>query len=196
ASRKELKSRETEYRNLFEGCKDAVCIADLDRNFLEGSHAASMPFEGSTAELLRKSLFDFIAAGSEREMIDDYLGASLPINDLEIRLQNKEKNGEVRTCLLSIVIQKSEDQEPLVHGIIHDITNIKKAEVINLQAQKLAANERLVRMLAHEIRNPLNNISLSIENLQMDPDSAQPQLLDIIQRNSVRINQIISELLN
>lgn len=196
ASLQELKSRETKYRNLFEGSKDAVFIADLDMKFLEVNHAASMLFECSIAELLSRSLFDFIGGGSETRMIKDYLGESLPINDLEIRLQNKEKNGEVRTCLLSIVIQKSEDQEPLVHGIIHDITNIKKAEALNLQAQKLAANERLVRMLAHEIRNPLNNISLSIENLQMDPGSAQPQLLDIIQRNSVRINQIISELLN
>src|SRR5690606_18544854 len=82
------------------------------------------------------------------------------------------------------------------HGIIHDITNIKKAEYANLQTEKLAANERLIRMLAHEIRNPLNNIVLSVEHLMPDAGEEQKDFLGIIQRNSTRINQIITELLN
>jgi signal transduction histidine kinase len=85
-----------------------------------------------------------------------------------------------------------------VHGIIHDITNIKKAEIANLQAQKLAANERLMRLLAHEIRNPLNNINLSIDHFELPfVDTAkQKNLVDIIKRNCTRINQSITELLN
>ncbi|HJS53398.1 MAG TPA: ATP-binding protein, partial [Chitinophagaceae bacterium] len=64
-------------------------------------------------------------------------------------------------------------------------------------AEKLAANERLIRMLAHEIRNPLNNIILSIDQLMpMEKDDLQKSFMDIIQRNSLRINNIITELLN
>src|SRR5678816_1717600 len=82
-------------------------------------------------------------------------------------------------------------------GIIHDITKIKKAEMANLQAEKLAANERLIRMLAHEMRNPLNNIILSIDLLlPLEKDEFQKSFMDIIQRNSLRINNIITELLN
>jgi signal transduction histidine kinase len=85
----------------------------------------------------------------------------------------------------------------MVHGIIHDITKIKKAEMANLQAEKLAANERLIRMLAHEIRNPLNNIILSIDQLMpLERDELEKNFMDIIQRNSLRINNIITELLN
>jgi signal transduction histidine kinase len=51
-------------------------------------------------------------------------------------------------------------------------------------------------MLAHEIRNPLNNIILSVEHLSPTADETQKDFLGIIQRNSIRINQIISELLN
>jgi signal transduction histidine kinase len=85
-----------------------------------------------------------------------------------------------------------------VHGIIHDITNIKQAEKINLQKEKLAANERLVRILAHEIRNPLNNIKLSADNLAIInvADEKQKTMINIIQRNSIRINQMITELLD
>jgi signal transduction histidine kinase len=51
-------------------------------------------------------------------------------------------------------------------------------------------------MLAHEIRNPLNNIVLSVEHLMPDSGEEQKDFLGIIQRNSTRINQIITELLN
>jgi len=67
-----------------------------------------------------------------------------------------------------------------------------------LQAQKLAANERLMRIIAHEIRNPLNNISLSIqhfEDISADP-AMKKELIGIIQRNCKRINQSITELLD
>jgi hypothetical protein len=51
--------------------------------------------------------------------------------------------------LLSVSFQKDSHPYHSIHGIIHDITNIKKAEQANVQAQKLAANERLIRILAH-----------------------------------------------
>jgi signal transduction histidine kinase len=81
---------------------------------------------------------------------------------------------------------------------VHDITNLKKAEQANLQAQKLAANERLIRILAHEIRNPLNNITLAVDQLHVtrEDEAKQKNLVGIVQRNCVRINKIITELLD
>ena len=55
-----------------------------------------------------------------------------------------------------------------IQGIIHDITNLKSAEKATLQAEKLGAANRLVRALAHEVRNPLNNINLSVEQLAQE----------------------------
>jgi signal transduction histidine kinase len=67
-----------------------------------------------------------------------------------------------------------------------------------LHAQKLAANERLIQILAHEIRNPLNNICLSLEQLSTQADASDDNhyLIGIMQRNSGRINNIIKELLD
>ena len=84
-----------------------------------------------------------------------------------------------------------------VQGIIHDITNLKKVEKATLQAEKLAAAGRLVRTLAHEVRNPLNNITLSVEQMQQEvKDETGLLYLDIILRNGRRISDLISELLN
>lgn len=84
------------------------------------------------------------------------------------------------------------------HGIIHDITHLKKTEKTTLQVEKLAAAGRLVRTLAHEVRNPLNNINLSVDQLQqeLEEDATKKIYLDIIQRNSKRIGDIITELLD
>jgi signal transduction histidine kinase len=54
-----------------------------------------------------------------------------------------------------------------------------------------------VRTLAHEERNPLNNINMSVEQLEHNPVSEETDLfLNIIQRNSKRIGDLITELLD
>ena len=196
ASRSELQERETKYRNLFKGSKDAVFIADRNLLFTEGNEATTALIGVSNEELLNHSLFEFIVKATEKERLRQLLKEGKDFSDVEIELCSSD--GETRLCLVSFSFQKNGHPEHLIHGIIHDFTNIKKAELANLQAQKLAANERLIRTLAHEIRNPLNNITLAAEQLQVPGDNLEKQkyLIDIVQRNSNRINKIITELLD
>lgn len=193
---KELKAREIKYRNLFARSKDAVFIADQQLSLLEVNDAASQLSACPMEQLSARSLYEFIPDEKQKQKISKALETERDIDDLEIRFVSDDR--EIKICLLTLTFQEDVDSGRLVHGIIHDITNIRKAELANLQAEKLSANERLVRMLAHEIRNPLNNISLSIENLQLTYNDVarRENLLNILQRNSTRINQIITELLN
>lgn len=192
---RELKAREVKYRTLFEGSKDAVFIADTDLVFTEVNYSAVQLLYSANGRLAGRSLLDFIPDPVQRARIADLVKTAGNIDDLEVKVVDDAR--EVKSCLLSLYIQPDGDKMPLVHGIIHDITNIKKAELANLQAEKLSANERLIRMLAHEIRNPLNNIILSTEHLMPSgDDDPHKDFLEIIKRNSIRINQIISELLN
>lgn len=192
---KELKTREAKYRTLFENSKDAVFITDSDLNFSEVNDAAVQLLGYSENELVGRNLRDFIAEQRLNGKLKK-LGNGTDIEDNEVKIINN--SNETRDCLLSLATQRQADDETfVVHGIIHDITKIKKAEMANLQAEKLAANERLIRMLAHEIRNPLNNIILSIDQLMpVERDETEKSFMDIIQRNSLRINNIITELLN
>jgi len=195
-SLRELKERENKYRNLFKGSKDAVFISDKNLFFTECNHAASLLFNLDNSELLHHSLFEFLNEVTQKEKIRRLLEKEENINDIEIQIQDHQE--EAKLCLLSISFQKNSHPHHLIHGIIHDITNIKKAEQANIQAQKLAANERLIRILAHEIRNPLNNITLAIDQLQVphEDEGKQKNLVNIVQRNCTRINKIITELLD
>ena len=64
--------------------------------------------------------------------------------------------------------------------------------------EKFTATGRVARTIAHEVRNPLTNISLAAEQLQemTVPNNESSMLLDMISRNGIRINQLVSDLLN
>jgi signal transduction histidine kinase len=83
----------------------------------------------------------------------------------------------------------------------NNIAELKKmdAEVRELRSlEKFTATGRVARTIAHEVRNPLTNISLAAEQLQeMDIQNQESSvLLEMISRNTIRINQLVSDLLN
>lgn len=193
---KELKVRENKYRNLFEHSKDVIFIADTELKLSEVNNAGSILLGYEIHELISRNLFEFIPNASQKAIIHDRLEKGRSITDMEMEIENKDK--EIKSCLFSVSLQKNPDNKWMVHGILHDITNLKRIELANLQAQKLAANERLMRIIAHEIRNPLNNISLAIQHFDDISEDAdmKKELTGIIQRNCKRINQSITELLD
>jgi len=193
---KELKARENKYRNLFENSRDAIFIADQHLEFKEVNHAATLLFSSSRGNLLNNTLYDFIKNKSQQKQVVELFQEKNNVRNLEIEIESKKH--EMKSCLLSLTFLEAYPDEKLVHGILHDITSIKKAELANLHSQKLAANERLIQILAHEIRNPLNNISLSLEQLSTQSEMTEDSqyLIGIMQRNSTRINKIIKELLD
>jgi PAS domain S-box-containing protein len=147
-------------------------------------------------ELLNQSLYDLIEGDALRNEIHEAIESEGEVDDIEIVIVDQVK--EKKVCILSLTSQyENSGDEGDLQGIIHDITNLKRAEKITLQAEKLAATGRLVRTLAHEVRNPLSNIQMSveqIENSEIIPDNKI--FLEIIQRNSKRINDLITELLD
>ena len=66
-------------------------------------------------------------------------------------------------------------------------------------AEKFALTGRMAQVIAHEIRNPLTNVKLAIQQLQDDlvnPSESMLSLIEMIDRNCNRINQLIINLLN
>jgi signal transduction histidine kinase len=74
-------------------------------------------------------------------------------------------------------------------------------ELIKMRSiEKFAATGRIARTIAHEVRNPLTNINLAVDQLKSEvvvqEDETSTMLFTMIKRNSDRINQLISDLLN
>ncbi len=80
---------------------------------------------------------------------------------------------------------------------INDISRRKNAYEELVRSEKLAMTGRIARGIAHEVRNPLTNIQLSLHQLSSELNGSEDAktYVDIIQRNSERINLLINELL-
>lgn len=81
---------------------------------------------------------------------------------------------------------------------IKELADLNK-ELLDLRSQeKYAVTGRIARTIAHEVRNPLTNINLSIEQLKTEvPETETTDLFfKMIVRNSERINNLVSDLLN
>jgi len=82
--------------------------------------------------------------------------------------------------------------------IFQDITEAKLLEEELRRKDKLAVIGELAAGIAHELKNPLASVSGSAEVLResLQPEGEDARLLDLVVRESSRINQIIEEFLN
>lgn len=192
---KALRANEKKYRSIFELSKDAVLIADKELHFIDMNQATSVLLGYTKEELQQKRVFDLIADTTDKTLLQKFMKEEGEVSDLEIEMLTK--TGEKKTCIFS-ASATVDGSGSYYQGLLHDITNLKRAEKANLLIEKLGATGRLVRTLAHEVRNPLNNINMSVEQLMQNGDeNEESQLfLDIVQRNSKRIGDIITELLD
>src|SRR5205807_9586154 len=78
-----------------------------------------------------------------------------------------------------------------------DLTEIRRLERDLRMQDRLAAVGRLAAAIAHEIRNPLTSIAGSVSMLSGIPDLSEEhrQLLEIVTRESERLNGIITDFL-
>ena len=190
-----IKRNERKYRNIFEQSMDAVFIADMDLKFRDVNPAAKELLGYSTETLYNLELPEIIDDELTSARLRQLLQAGRGINDREVDI--KTGSGEKKSCILSASVETDEEGQSYIQGILHDITNLRKNEWLTLQAEKLAATGRLVRTLAHEVRNPLNNITLSAEQMMQEAnDEGSLLYINVIRRNSIRISNIIAELLN
>jgi len=79
-----------------------------------------------------------------------------------------------------------------------DLTQVRSLEETSRRQDRLAAIGRMAASIAHEIRNPLAAMRGSIQMLrsEMDHDSSQMELMEIILRESDRLNRIITDFLS
>ncbi len=188
-----LRANEKKYRSIFELSTDAIFLADNNLFFKDLNPATEILFDQPREELMQKSFLNFLTADDREKLIAELTEKNGVVNR-EVLLTTA--SGEKKYCLFSASEEETIEGE-YYQGIAHDITELKKAEKANLRMEKRGMADRLVHVLAHEVRNPLNNINLSLE--QLSPEIAESEskiFVDIIQRNSKRIESLITELLN
>jgi PAS domain S-box-containing protein len=192
---KKLKASETKFRSIFENSHDVIYISDKEGRLIDVNKSAENLFGYTHDELLAMNTVELYNDKEDRKVFIDAINKTGIFSNFEVIL--KDKFGNKKFCTITASIQRRDDNGNVIYqGIIHDMTKRKKAEHDLMIAEKLAITGKIARILAHEVRNPLTNINLSVEQLEEDLKEKDFQAyFEIIKRNSKRINDLVTELI-
>lgn len=189
---KSLKESENKFKNLFENAVEYVFIVDVDLNVIDANKAALKLFEcHNKEELINKNISDYFYP-----KIFETEKYSNPSLEIEFTLPEQNKKCY---CILNLSVVDADKK--FYQLVLHDITERRSNEQKEKLLEKQTLTGKVARVIAHEIKNPLTNIHLSIAELRMilsDKDSKEnpEDFISIIERNGKRINILIEDLLN
>jgi PAS domain S-box-containing protein len=195
---RELDEKEKKYRSLFERSIDPIFLANEHLQIIDVNGSFLKYFNYTLPEAFALTVRDLFADEADYQFCHSTLKDVEQIRDFEVALVDRQK--EKKVVLLNCVFIPDQASDFCCYqGIIHDLTLRKKAEKDMLLAERLSMTGKIARTIAHEVRNPLTNLTLALDQLKDEiPDKNEAVLLysDIIERNANRIEQLIGEMLN
>lgn len=195
-ARLKIAQRELRYKNLFERSVNPIVIVDKDFLINEGNRAFLQLLSISSEEVEGQSIGRFFLDEGRFMEFKKQVKSKGLVKRFEAILYKKEK--KKLYCEITTITQFNiQDEVSAYQLIINDLSKIKKQEQRIIRMEKLGLTGRLARSIAHEVRNPLTNINLSIEYLKEEfkGDEGKMVYFDIVERNSNRINELIENLL-
>ena len=185
------------HERIVESIRSGLVTSDLSGEIYTFNHAAAEITGHSADEMIGKTIFSLFG------------NIHLPIADSLEATDTGEQLPRFETDVLTpegFAVRVGYNVSPLVgedgarNGLIltfQDLTEIRTMEENVRRKDRLAAVGRVAAGLAHEIRNPLGAMRGAIQVLesQTPPESSQASLMEIILRESDRLNKIITNFL-
>lgn len=198
AATQSLASLRALHERIVESIRSGVVTTDLEGRIFT-FNAAAEEITGYEAEIVRGEDAS-ILFGDISEDIKQSLGAA-EAREASPRFEANCLTAEGLRLRLGFGISPLFSESGETTGIVitfQDLTQIRALEEASRRQDRLAAIGRMAASIAHEIRNPLAAMRGSIQMLrsEMGADPAQAELMEIILRESDRLNRIISDFLN
>jgi two-component system, NtrC family, sensor histidine kinase PilS len=176
------------HENIVQSMSGGVIATAMDGRITLVNRAAQQLLELSAAELQGRSVAHLFQdplphVGSRR-------------SDAEVRYSTARGFRKTFRVTVSALNVTARGEFGFVYTF-DDLTEIRRLEREMRLQDRLAAVGRLAAAIAHEIRNPLTSIAGSVSMLSDAPalNDEQRQLLDIVTRESGRLNNIITDFL-
>jgi len=161
-------------------------ISYVSRDLKNGEGIISSTFGG-------KHFTDFVEEKNQALVLDRWMAAQEGhLTPYEITATAKD--GSERNLLVTLRPVKGTDHFLLVQ---RDITEFKALEKKFYESQKLAAIGQLSAGIAHEVRNPLSSIKMSLQVLEkrMQPEGNDLKRFKIAQREVEHLETLVNDIL-
>lgn len=193
-----VKEGELKFRQLFERSIDAIYICDSENNLIDVNPALCQMLDYEIEEIVSTNMSRFFKHSEEFQSLYSMAKMKGEVRNFEATLVTK--NGLELICQMNSIARNDLSGNIIgFQGIIRDITTLKKAEEELLIAEKLSLTGKIARSVAHEVRNPLTNVSLASSQIReelTEENEEVEHLLKIVDRNIKRIGGLITDLLN
>ena len=186
------------HERIVESIRSGLVTTDLEGRIFSFNAAAeeisgykARDVRGQNASLLLGELKDKIAATVK----------AIETGEVSPRFETDCRTAEGLRLRLGFSMSPLSSEAGDITGMViafQDLTQIRALEETSRRQDRLAAIGRMAASIAHEIRNPLAAMRGSIQMLrsEMNSDPAQMELMEIILRESDRLNRIITDFLN
>jgi len=186
------------YQRTVESIMSGLLTVDLDGRITSFNPEAERITGLASREAIGRSL-EAMIPGSMEVALKERLSEPGAQPDRK-RLLYDNARGEERWLGLAGSVLRGEGGDPIGHVIIFtDVTEVVSMERELRRSERMAAVGGMAAKIAHEIRNPLASISGSIEILkgsgQLPEGRETDALMDIVLRETERLNQLISDFL-
>ena len=183
-------------QHVIDSLPSGLATADIHQRILTFNHAAELITGLTFRSVVGRPIADVLQLPAEllHSPRGNQVGASARRG--EFRYQTADGRGEIEIGLSATSLETPGGRAGLLFTF-QDVTQIKKLERDVRIQQRLAAVGEMAAGIAHEIRNPLASMSGSIQILRQElPLSVeQEQLMDIVLRESERLNMTIRSFL-
>lgn len=194
----ELETKGKKYMHLFRESIDPIFVLDNHLHIVDANESFLQLFAIEEESMDRFPVRQIFYSADEYERFKNLLESGQKIEEIELNLVSRK--GLKKQCLLNSSSVFDEEKKQINYlGVIRDVTLRRQIEEDILVAEKLSMTGKIARTIGHEIRNPLTNLSLALEQLREEiPENSQDAelYLNIIERNSKRIGKLITDLLN
>jgi len=197
-----LKASEKKYRNLLENAFDGIYL--LNGDSFEYVNKQFCKLTGYTYSELFDDNFKFsqlLTEESKKIVEQRYNEWRKDIKlDNVYELQIKTKTGKIRNVEVSTTPVK-DNKQPMVLGIIRDITEIKKAQQlereVSIARQAADFKQKFLANMSHEIRTPLSGMLGFIDLLaDTNPGEDQKVYIDTLRQSGENLKEIINLILD
>lgn len=191
----DIRNLRTLHREIVENIQSGIITLDLEGRIVSCNRSARQIIGLGAREMHDKSWRD--TPFREIKALEEFFSTLPPsFSALSQEIEVRRDNGDPIPVEITFApLTLPESVLAGLVGIFQDLTERKKTEARLRQADRLAVVGQLAASLAHEIRNPLAAISGSIE-LMKEEEVAQPQLLDIVLRETERLKLVTGQLLD